>query len=392
DEASFFYQAVTRAREQLLLCRPYLADDGQPWEASPYWLHVWRMFGEPQPRRVRPEDPPPQEEAASRFEFAQAGGGFDIHLGRGAAILQSRLTGTAVEPHEGDLSELSPSLAVRYSPSFGWSASKLEAYGTCPFYFYIAYALGLKPRTPPEEGYDVRILGNMLHQILEFTYARAADPTDLDECLRLLPGITDEIFDAAPAEYGFRPTPLWNMQREELERILHATVIALAEASEGYTPRYFEPRFGMGKPALIMHTEAGDVRLHGYIDRVDEGADGRLRIMDYKAGGAAISARHLDEGCRLQLPIYALAARDALGLGEISGGFYWHIGKAAASSIKLEKYKGGVERAFDIAVQHVGRHVGNIRSGQFQPKPPKDGCPHYCPAVGFCWRYRAKRW
>ncbi|MBU0510177.1 MAG: PD-(D/E)XK nuclease family protein, partial [Chloroflexi bacterium] len=184
DEASFFYQAVTRAREQLLLCRPYLADDGQPWEPSPYWLHVWRMFGEPQPRRMRPEDPPPQEEAASRFEFAQAGGGFDIHLGRGASILQTRLTGTAVGPHEGDLSELSPSLAIRYSPSFGWSASKLEAYGTCPFYFYIGYALGLEPRTPPEEGYDVRILGNMLHQILEFTYARAADPTDLDECLR----------------------------------------------------------------------------------------------------------------------------------------------------------------------------------------------------------------
>ena len=29
EEATLFYEAVTRARERLLLCRPYLADDGQ---------------------------------------------------------------------------------------------------------------------------------------------------------------------------------------------------------------------------------------------------------------------------------------------------------------------------------------------------------------------------
>jgi len=34
DEATFLYQAVTRARQKLLLTRPYLAQDGQPWEPS----------------------------------------------------------------------------------------------------------------------------------------------------------------------------------------------------------------------------------------------------------------------------------------------------------------------------------------------------------------------
>ena len=51
DESTFFYQAVTRASERLLLSRPYLADDGQLWEPSPYWLQVWRMFGQPTPKR-----------------------------------------------------------------------------------------------------------------------------------------------------------------------------------------------------------------------------------------------------------------------------------------------------------------------------------------------------
>jgi hypothetical protein len=96
----------------------------------------------------------------------------------------------------------------------------------------------------------------------------------------------------------------------------------------------------------------------------------------------------LKEGHRLQLPIYALAASDALGLGEVSSGFYWHIQKAEASSLKLEKFEGGVNGAFETAVAHVVKHVANIRAGHFEPKPPEDGCPSYCPAVGFCWRYK----
>ena len=387
DEPSFFYQAVTRARGRLLLCRPYLADDGQPWQASPYWLHLWRMSGQPQTQRVRPGDNIPWEQAASPIEYKHARAESDPHIQRGIAILQSRLSAQSVDPHNGHIPELAPSLTNRYSPAFGWSASKLESYGTCPFYFYIAYALELEPRTPPEEGYDVRVLGSMLHQILEFTYGRAENPGDADECLALMPQIAAEVFAAAPTEYGFRPTPLWEIQKKDMLVKLERTISALADASQGYTPRHFEPRFGMGNPSLMLQTAIGDMRLHGYIDRVDEGTDGRLRIIDYKAGGTAISARHLEEGRRLQLPIYALAARDALGLGEIAGGFYWHIQKAEASSLKLEKYPGGVQAAFDAAVRHTADHVKNIREGQFAPQTPKGGCPHYCPAVEFCWQY-----
>ena len=47
-----------------------------------------------------------------------------------------------------------------------------------------------------------------------------SDPTDLDECLQRMPEIAQEVFEAAPAEYGFRPTPLWEMQQAELTGIL----------------------------------------------------------------------------------------------------------------------------------------------------------------------------
>ena len=386
DETTIFYQAVTRAREKLLLTRPYLADDGQPWEESPYWKDARRLMGNPTPVRVRPEDTIPASEAASSVEISRR----DAYFAHGRLALEARMTRSAASVYEGELPTLADELAARYPAAFGWSASKLEAYGTCPFYFYLAYVLGLEVRTPPEEGYDVRMLGSMLHKILEDTYAQAANPTDLDECLARMETLAGQVFAAAPAEYGFRPTPLWAQQRQELIRTLRQTITALAEDSRGYTPRYFEQKFGMGNPSLVLSTEIGEIRLHGYIDRVDQAAIGRLRLIDYKSGGAAISARHLTEGRRLQLPLYALAARDALGLGEIAGGFYWHIQKAEASSLKLENYESGVDEACETAVAHVTRHVTNIRAGQFQPHPPAEGCPSYCPAASFCWRYKAK--
>jgi ATP-dependent helicase/nuclease subunit B len=301
---------------------------------------------------------------------------FDIHIKNGIEALRARMSPKAEGMYEGELFDLSE----RFNADLGWSASRLESYGTCPFEFFVAHALELEPREEGEEGFDVRMLGSMLHKILEEHYGGA----DLHEA-------AGRVFAGAPAEYGFRPTALWTQQQAELTRTLEKTVEALDKASKGHAPHTMEARFGMGNPSLVLRTSAGDVRLHGYIDRLDVAENGTLRVIDYKAGSAAISATHLKEGRRLQLPIYALAARDALGLGEVSSGFYWHIQKAEASFLKLEKFEGGVDAAFATAVAHIGKYVAGIRAGHFEPKPPEEGCPSYCPAVNFCWRYKSKR-
>lgn len=59
---------------------------------------------------------------------------------------------------------------MRFSASHGWSASRLESYGTCPFEFFVAHVLGLESRQDAEEGFDERIFGSMLHKILEEHY------------------------------------------------------------------------------------------------------------------------------------------------------------------------------------------------------------------------------
>ena len=374
DEATFFYQAVTRARQRLLLTRPYLAEDGQAWDASPFWAEVTRVSGIQPQIRVRGEvGEVDSAEAASRVEWVESARAFDIQIKNGVEALRARMNLKAAGKYEGELFDLSE----RFSASHGWSASRLESYGTCPFEFFVSHALELEPRKEAEEGFDVRVLGSMLHKILEMVYSGVA-----------LTDAAQKVFASAPEEYGFRPTALWTQQQAELTRMLEKTIAALNEASKGFTPHTMEARFGMGQPSLVLKTSIGEIRLHGYIDRLDATPDGTLRVIDYKSGSTTISATHLKEGRRLQLPIYALAARDALGLGEVSSGFYWHIGSAAPSSLKLEQFDGGIEEAFETAVAHVVNHVKGIRAGHFEPKPPEDGCPSYCPATSFCWRYK----
>ena len=48
-EAEFFYETITRPRERLLLTRPRLADNGAPWQASPYWEAVRRLVAVSRP-------------------------------------------------------------------------------------------------------------------------------------------------------------------------------------------------------------------------------------------------------------------------------------------------------------------------------------------------------
>jgi hypothetical protein len=208
------------------------------------------------------------------------------------------------------------------------------------------------------------------------------------------------VFEGAPAKYRFRPTPLWEQQQEEFLRVLEKTVVALEEARDVYEPCAQELAFGLrGNPTLTLQlsessTErpVSSIQIRGYVDRVDRAPDGTLRVIDYKAGSSRISARELEEGTRLQLPLYALAVQEALGPGPVADGFYWHIGSASPSYLRLGRHEGGVEGAIASTTEHVLAYVAAVREGRFAPTPPASGCPGHCPAIGFCWRYVARRW
>jgi ATP-dependent helicase/DNAse subunit B len=321
---------------------------------------------------------------------AGAGGASDANAGAAA--------------HDGDLSVWGKVFARRYGPAHVWSASRLEAYRGCPFRFFVGSVLGLEPRAEPVEGLDARQLGNIYHRIMERLYRAVADPADLDALLEALPEIAALILDEAPQREGFRATAWWAQTRDEIVEHVRLSVCALHALSGDYVPHSYERAFGIsGAPgdALVVRAAEGDdaFRLRGYIDRVDVDPGERVRIIDYKTGGpAGFSARAFEEGKKLQLPLYALAAQEALGLGEIADGFYWHVRHAAwhlehaRSRSWFTLARAGPAEAVARARDYAWRTIRRVRRGEFTPIPPDDGCPDYCPAAAFCWRYAPQGW
>jgi ATP-dependent helicase/nuclease subunit B len=424
EQPGLFYQAVTRADSRLLLTRPYLADEGEAWEASPFWRAVERTLNG-SARRIRPEDPRPLQEAGSPQELLFWGvrrGGMpasllEPHRERWAELQHSRdvlAARSQREPdgaYEGDLAVLTQALSGRFPADHLWSPSRLETYGACPHMFFASHLLDLEVRQPPQPGLDAAQLGSILHEILEAAYAAAEEPSSVDSVLQALDRVRDPILDHAPERHGFRPTPLWAIERAQHAEALQETVRALGEQSADWIPIGLELAFGIsGKPPLELQLAGRAARVRGIIDRLDQRPDGGLRVIDYKTGRSRLNVGELDEGRRIQLPLYALAAQEALGLGQVVDGFYWAILAAERGSLRLSNYRApeeeagatseigstapevGPAAAYATARGHVGRIVDGVSAGVFPPIPPPGGCPEYCPAAAWCWRHQPAGW
>jgi ATP-dependent helicase/nuclease subunit B len=198
EQSGLFYQMVTRADLFLLLTRPYLAKDGETWESSPYWNAMQELLLD-KPTRIRPDDARPLNEAASSNELlfwaarrhSQAGKDLsDVLKGKYASrwrylaeaepILAARVQKEASGSYDGGLQVLGEELDKRYGERAGWSASRLEAYASCPFQFFSASALGLEVLEAPQIGYQANQLGTILHVVLEHVYREAPDPANTE--------------------------------------------------------------------------------------------------------------------------------------------------------------------------------------------------------------------
>ncbi|MFN8464989.1 MAG: PD-(D/E)XK nuclease family protein [Caldilineaceae bacterium] len=405
-----FHTSVARARTQLLLCRPRMAENGAPWEPSPYWQAVESLLDIPAttvpgeyraslseaaslPELVESALRRPEVAAWQFVHYPQLGPQLD-HAAALVAVRSAprhRRTASPCDGYLGDSPQLRGGIAARLEH---WSPSRLERYRTCPYWFYLTHVLQLEQRAEPDEGANFAQAGNIYHRIFEQVYRSAADPANLEAVLAVLPAVAKSVLDAAPEQEGFRVTAWWAQTRAEIEANVRSSLVALA-AYDG-TPTAFELRFGRQAPLQIGEGETA-FTVSGVIDRVDRRADGTLRIVDYKTGVSDYdNPKALVEGHRLQLALYALAAEQALQLGQVSDGFYWFAHKARSSSWSLMEFEDpatgaiGPAAAVVLAVSHAVAAVDGARRGEFAPQPPDLGCPDYCAAAAFCWHFRPK--
>ncbi len=205
------------------------------------------------------------------------------------------------------------------------SATALETYAACPYRYFAAHVLRLKPRRPLS--FDALDSGDLYHRVLDRLFR---DLQDRQQSLRdleataLRQGVT-AAFDAVVREDArWRHT----MERdghsrylvERLHGVLQDCVRELAEMSRAgrFTPAATELSFGeRGTLPALQRSLPGEraLRLEGRIDRVDlcgEGEQVSALVFDYKRGstGARFDLGRWYHGLSLQTVLYTLVLQD----------------------------------------------------------------------------------
>nr|WP_240948330.1 PD-(D/E)XK nuclease family protein [Planosporangium mesophilum] len=278
------------------------------------------------------------------------------------------------------------------------SPTALEAWVRCPHAYFLGRILRVEPVESPEELVEITPLevGNLMHAALDrfFTSQEAREAQEASVGTRWSAGqraelarIATEVGDELTARGATGHPLLW---RQELARILVHLDGFLDDdealrAGTGRRQVRSELAFGMrGVDAVPVALPDGRVvHFKGSADRVDLVGDS-IVIVDYKTGSARgfqgiCEADPTLKGSKLQLPVYAYAARAALGVPDATvSAEYWFLRKDAGRRRTLELTP-QVERAYAEVLAVI---VDGIASGLYPGRPPEqDGHGIPCP---FC--------
>ena len=307
-------------------------------------------------------------------------------LARGLAAAQQR-SGGVFGPWTGGLTHPVPdAVTARFARTL--SATSLQRYAVCPFRYFLKEVLGVHAlEEPDEDKADAAERGIAVHGVLEGLVRESIDAgkapaepwseAEHAEAQRMLTEQTDRML--AEGKAG-RPIP-WAVQAEKGRRQLRQVLLAddAYRAARGARPRDVEHAFGRDdQPPLVLDLPGGPVRLSGSIDRIDKTVGGELIVIDYKtgksekygtfplSGDAADAADDFTErGKKLQLPLYALAARrDYGGDATAVSAYYWFVDEG-------EGRRGGPvgEPATGRFHDVVGVLADGIRDGAFPARP-----------------------
>ena len=295
------------------------------------------------------------------------------------------------------------------------SPTALETWAACPYRYFLAHVLRLGALDTPEEVDSISALdrGALGHEILERFIRDSRQGGHLpapgqrwssSDHERLM-SIAARSFQDAETRGVTGKRLLWNMAKTEilsdLETFLEADAKLRQDAKTADVR--VETRFGFsGDTTQVVDPDSG-IRFRGMIDRMDISGDGKaVLVIDYKTGSAnpyqALDDDPIDQGRRLQLGVYSLAARALFPEADSVAAAYWF-------STNRGKFQFAPERRFSIANEAVAKRfregvsgiVDGINAGIFpaNPGPPARYGPsncQYCDFDAVCPTRRADLW
>ncbi len=313
--------------------------------------------------------------------------------------------------------------------------SRLEAYSSCPFKYYMQYILKAEKRkiaefTPADTG---SILHRYIDSVSRYIEDNSTSWTNIteNELKTVASGVTNEIIENSSYFVKNSNRALYLIKRLQNLSVKMLTVIKKHFESGEFIPLGSELVFGYNGdyPKIKLETTEGTVHLTGKIDRADVLHTDRgdfIRIVDYKSGNKTFSFSEIYHGLSLQLSVYMLALNENTNSNPAAMLYFKlddPIDKTEASSVS-EDYEKSVKmngliledeeilsamdkstlsksniyggdyatlENFDAIFSHVKRTIGKIHSemkkGNFSvsPKSVSDNSPcTYCDYKKVC--------
>lgn len=320
-----------------------------------------------------------------------------------------------------EFSKISDENKVIYKDKNTISASQLENYFKCPFYYFVNNILKIKPDIENDiQSLDV---GNILHEILFVYYKKNKQVGDLYEFCK------SQVFKIVDRDERLKinaNSPILINLIDEAVRVVNG--LNYIDENTLFKPKYFEYEFGNDN---ALHLK--DMDLVGKVDRIDCYED-KMRVIDYKSGKAEASLKELFYGNKLQLFLYSVAIENGIKKHTV-GGFYLPLHNAYSREItNAYSLKGFFENDTDVvhaldvrlspgdksdivnvnmnknylatrttgykelnaeemgklkkyAIDVSNNAIDEIRSGYIKPSPTDISKPcDYCPYIHICMR------
>lgn len=270
--------------------------------------------------------------------------------------------------------------------------TRLEDWAACPRHYFMRSVLGVGEIDTPEALLRISALdkGNLMHEALEI-YLDQRDPDSVYSQAdhELLAEIGARLANRLEGRGLVGKQIFWQRDRREilgdLDEFLRQDQLRERRGSVvGSEVGFGVP--GATMPAVTHVLPSGkSVRFRGSIDRLERTPGGGYIVIDYKTGSdrtyRLISQENPDlGGTRLQLPVYALAAR-AAGQNPDAAvhAAYWFIterrGQWRWRGLDIDEQ---VMQRFDEAVSVI---VDGIEHGVFPAHPPERDNPAFVECV-----------
>ncbi len=242
------------------------------------------------------------------------------------------------------------------------SVSRMEAYSSCPFSYYVKY--GLKAKERRIFSFDPVDAGTFMHNSIdEFSRMLVLNgiswrSLDREWCAAQVSKLVDEqLSESGGSILGSSKRYAYLSGR--LKRTVTRAVLLISRHIEmsSFEPSGYEVEFGdKGRyPAITIELPSGEaVKMTGRIDRIDSmtNEDGTyLRIIDYKSGNKALKLADVYYGLQLQLLTYLDAV---LGMDGSGGSAENGAVESGSSSV--------IDRMDSVAVSNSASDCGNNAS------------------------------